>query len=343
MIASDRCRGQRATGGRDVIAPSHLDLLERPLLGALTTRMPDGALQTQPVWFDFDREEVRLNTMRGFRKERNMRADRRIALLIVDPDRPGRWIEIRGCVELDETAALVHLDGLARRYAGASRYFGECVPAALAEREVPVLVRLTPARVVTETTANAHTLRTTKTARPRTSGAECSDRIAVIPATHVDLLERPLVTMFSTSMSDGQPQTQPVWSDFDGSHVRVATARERQKAQNIERDPHATVLVVDPADGGRWIEIRGLAELTECGALEHLDELARAYTGHSHYYGPVLPLEQRERETRVICRLHPLRVVCDAIHHSGVSPVVDELESIDVFAASVQRPVREGS
>lgn len=130
------------------IPPSHVDLLERPLLAALTTRMPDGSLQTQPVWYDYDGSFVRINTMRGFRKERNMRADPRATVLILDPDDHGRWIEIRGYVELDGTNALDHLDRLARRYAGASRYFGECVPAACVETEVPVVARLAPARVV---------------------------------------------------------------------------------------------------------------------------------------------------------------------------------------------------
>lgn len=131
-----------------LLPASHRDLLERPLLGALTTRMPDGMPQLQPVWYDLDGYHIRISTMLGFRKERNMRADPRVALLIVDPDDTGRWIEIRGRVELEAAGAREHLDGLARRYTGATRYFGECVPAGCAETEAPVIARLTPLRVV---------------------------------------------------------------------------------------------------------------------------------------------------------------------------------------------------
>lgn len=131
-----------------LIPRSHVDLLERPLLGVLATALPDGTLQAQPVWYDHEGFVVRINTMRGFRKERNTRADPRVTLLIVDADDQGRWIEIRGRARLVEDGALAHLDGLARRYTGATHYFGECVPASCASTEIPVIAEITPVRVV---------------------------------------------------------------------------------------------------------------------------------------------------------------------------------------------------
>lgn len=115
-------------------------------------------------------------------------------------------------------------------------------------------------------------------------------------------------------MPDGHPQTQPVWCDFDDTDVLVNTARERQKGRNLQADPKATVLVVDPVDSGRWIEIRGDVSISEEGALDHLDRLTRAYTGKLHHYGGLVPAERRGRETRIICRIRPRHVVCDAIH-----------------------------
>ena len=50
------------------------------------------------------------------------------------------------------------------------------------------------------------------------------------------------------------------------------------------------------------------------GREEHLDALTRRYTRHPCYYGHVYPAAQRERETRVICRVHARRVTLDAIH-----------------------------
>ena len=74
------------------------------------------------------------------------------------------------------------------------------------------------------------------------------------------------------------------------------------------------LLVVDPDDTGRFVQIRGDAQLVTEGAEAHLDALTRAYTSHPRYYGFVYPTEQRSRETRVICRIHARRVTLDAIH-----------------------------
>jgi PPOX class probable F420-dependent enzyme len=111
------------------------------------------------VWCDLDGDVIRVNTMRGFAKERNMRRDPRVTLLCFDPREQNRYLEIRGTVvEMTEDGAGRHLDGLASKYAGRPlRYFGDVLPARLAETEIPVLCRIRPARVVAvdATTARA--------------------------------------------------------------------------------------------------------------------------------------------------------------------------------------------
>jgi PPOX class probable F420-dependent enzyme len=113
---------------------------------------------------------------------------------------------------------------------------------------------------------------------------------------------------------DGQPQSSLVWVDHDGACARVNTTLERRKGRNLLASPRCSLLVVDPDNTGRFIQLRGDAELVPEGALEHLDALTRAYTRHPRYYGYVYPEEQRARETRVICRIHPHRITLDAIH-----------------------------
>ncbi len=134
----------------DRIPASHRDLIECPPVAALTTLMPDGSPQTSVVWCDFDGTFVRVNTMRGFQKERNMRRDPLVTLLCYDPHRTGRYLEVRGTVvEMTEEGAGRHLDELASKYAGRPiRYFGDAIPARFAETEVPVLCRIRPTRVV---------------------------------------------------------------------------------------------------------------------------------------------------------------------------------------------------
>jgi PPOX class probable F420-dependent enzyme len=138
-----------------------------------------------------------------------------------------------------------------------------------------------------------------------------------VPASHLDLLTRPICGVLTTMLPDGQPHSSLVWVDFDGACARVNTTMERRKGRDLLADPKVSLLVVDPDDTSRFIQIRGDAELVTDGAVEHLDSLTRRYTRHPAYYGYVYPLEQRDLETRVICRIHARRVSLDAIHAAG--------------------------
>jgi len=132
------------------IPDSHLDLVDCPRVAALTTVGADGYPQTSVVWCDFDGELVRVNTMRGFAKERNMRRNPRVTLLCFDPRRPLRSLEVRGVVvDMTEDGAAAHLDALASKYAGRPiRYFGDAIPEEFAATETPVLCRIRPTHVV---------------------------------------------------------------------------------------------------------------------------------------------------------------------------------------------------
>lgn len=293
------------------ILDSHRDLLDRPILASLATILPGGQPQTQPVWFSYEPPHLLINTMQGFRKERNMRADPRVTLLIIDPANSSRWLEVRGTVGLTEQGAREHLDFLAFRYASVRHFFGECIPAHFADTEAPVLGRITPLRLVDEHSADRTPNGVPLQHRRAVRGSRSR---AAVPSSHLDLLCRPLIAVLTTLMPDGQPQVQPVWFAFDGTDLSFNTTRERQKGKNLERDPRATILIVDPDDTSRWIEIRGDVTITEEGALDHLDRLARSYTGRPCFYGHVHPAEQRALETRLLCRLNARHVVCDAIH-----------------------------
>ena len=135
-----------------------------------------------------------------------------------------------------------------------------------------------------------------------------------IPESHRDLLARPIHAVLTTMMPDGQPQSSLVWCDEDGECACVNTSRERQKGRNMQANPNVSLLIVDPEDASRYIEIRGDAELIEADALDHLDQLTRAYTRHPRFYGYVYPIERQQRETRVICRIHARKITLDAIH-----------------------------
>ena len=136
-----------------------------------------------------------------------------------------------------------------------------------------------------------------------------------IPASHLDLLRRPICGVLTTLGPGGHPESSLVWTDTDGHAARFNTTLERRKGRNLVADPRCSLLVVDPDDLSRFIQIRGVAELVTDDAIEHLDALTRAYTAHPTYYGHVAPLAQRALETRVTGRLRAQRITLDAIHH----------------------------
>jgi len=146
-----------------------------------------------------------------------------------------------------------------------------------------------------------------------------------IPDSHRDLLVEPVHGVLTTMMPDGQPQSSIVWVDYDGEQVLINTTLERQKGRNLRANPKATLLVIDPANSSRWIEIRGtVAEITEAGAEAHADKLTQRYTGKPHFYGDIYPVEQKHRETRVIVKIEPKKVSLDAIFSTTNQPKIIE-------------------
>ncbi len=129
-----------------------------------------------------------------------------------------------------------------------------------------------------------------------------------IPDSHKDLLEKAIPATIATIMPDGQPQLSVVWCNYDGEHVLVNTARGRQKDKNLSARPRATLLVIDPNNAYRYLEVRGTVEMTEEGAVAHINQLARLYTGADSYYGSAAPADLAQKETRVICKITPTHV-----------------------------------
>ncbi|MEA3071558.1 MAG: hypothetical protein QOD29_3004 [Alphaproteobacteria bacterium] len=106
------------------IPDKYLDLLERKkAFAALATTMPDGSPQVTPVWFDYKDGIVRVNTAKGRVKARNLKAGAAVALAVIDPDNPYRYIQIRGRVRrCSEEGAGTHIDSLAKKYLGKDKY-----------------------------------------------------------------------------------------------------------------------------------------------------------------------------------------------------------------------------
>ncbi len=125
----------------------------------------------------------------------------------------------------------------------------------------------------------------------------------VIPPSHADLLQKKAFANLATLMADGSPQVTPVWFDFDGTHIRVNSARGRVKDKNMRRNPNVAVAILDPDNPYRYLQVRGqVVEVTEEGADAHIDALAKKYMGVERY-----PMRQ-SGEVRVVYKILPSSV-----------------------------------
>lgn len=126
---------------------------------------------------------------------------------------------------------------------------------------------------------------------------------ASIPDDYKDLFKKKAFAHLGTVMPDGSPQVTPVWCDFDGTHIRINSAKGRVKDKNMRRNKKVALAIMDPDNSYRYLGVRGVVEeITEQGADAHIDSLAKKYLGQDKY-----PY-RRPGEVRVIYRIRPDRI-----------------------------------
>jgi PPOX class probable F420-dependent enzyme len=98
-------------------------LTDKKAFANLATLMADGTPQVTPVWFLYRDGKFIVNTARGRVKDRNMKANKNVALAISDPDNAYSHIAIRGkIVKETEQGADESIDTLAKKYMGVDSY-----------------------------------------------------------------------------------------------------------------------------------------------------------------------------------------------------------------------------
>jgi len=96
--------------------------LEEPFYGSLTTLRSDGSPHSTVVWVDVDDEGPSFNTAVARAKERHLRRDPRLSLIVIDSDDPYRWLSVSGRAELTTEGADEQIDKLAKKYLGKDEY-----------------------------------------------------------------------------------------------------------------------------------------------------------------------------------------------------------------------------
>jgi PPOX class probable F420-dependent enzyme len=127
--------------------------------------------------------------------------------------------------------------------------------------------------------------------------------MATIPENFRDIFAKKAFAHLATVGRDGAPQVTPVWVDYDGTHVRINTARGRAKDKNLQRNPKVALSAQDPDNPYRYVQVRGrVVEMTEKDADAHIDALSKKYTGRDKY------ANRRPGEVRVIVKILPEKV-----------------------------------
>ena len=125
------------------------------------------------------------------------------------------------------------------------------------------------------------------------------------------IIDAPNPAVLATVNPDGSPQTSVVWVRRDGNDLLISSAAGRRKDKNLARDPRVSMTVYDQADPLQYIEIRGLASISEDPRRQLAVSLAEEYEGPGagQEY-----LELPPEVIRIVIRITPLRVLGSAAH-----------------------------
>ena len=125
---------------------------------------------------------------------------------------------------------------------------------------------------------------------------------ASIPESHMDLFQKKAFAFLGVRLENGSIQVNPVWCDYDGTHVVINSAQGRAKDKAMRADPAVTLCISDPDNPYRYLEVRGkVVEITTEGADAHIDAMAKKYMDVDKY-----PLH-KPGDVRVIYRIAPER------------------------------------
>jgi PPOX class probable F420-dependent enzyme len=123
--------------------------------------------------------------------------------------------------------------------------------------------------------------------------------MTTIPASHRDLLDAQVATL-ATLGNDG-PQLSALWFLTEDDTVRLSLNTTRQKLKNLQRRPACSLLILDPANPYRYLEIRADAEIKPDSDYSFADRLGAKYQADLRDMdGP--------GESRVVVTLRPRRI-----------------------------------
>lgn len=105
------------------------------------------------------------------------------------------------------------------------------------------------------------------------------------------ILDSQALAHLVTLNSDGSPQVTCAWAGGEGDEIVIATLFDQRKLRNMRRDPRVTLsfetATVNEMGLTEYLVIQGRGRVTEGGAPELLQELARTYLGPEVTFPPM--------------------------------------------------------
>ena len=125
--------------------------------------------------------------------------------------------------------------------------------------------------------------------------------MTTIPDTHRDLLDAQIAVL-GTAGAGGRPQLSAIWFLAEGGTVKLSLNTSRQKVKNLQANPGCSLLIVDPANPYRTLELRGDAQITADPDYEFAKKVGAKYGGAdlSEHDGP--------GDLRLVVTIVPTRV-----------------------------------
>jgi len=125
------------------VPKTHEDILQSTAVALISTLGPKGEPHTSPVWFGWDGAALHFTVTKANGKYRNLKRDPRIAVTVVDPANPYRYIEVRGTATIEDDPTKAYADTMAKKYTGNDHFEGG------QPEDQRVIISLKPERVHT--------------------------------------------------------------------------------------------------------------------------------------------------------------------------------------------------
>ena len=137
-----------------------------------------------------------------------------------------------------------------------------------------------------------------------------------VPASHQDMVDRPLIAHFATVRPDGSVQSNPMWFVWDGGRVRLTHTKSRQKFANVSREPRVALSIVDPENAQRYLEIRGEVESIEDDGGPGEAPFYRSL--QDRYGASGAPI--RDADERVVLTIRPTTILARSFEPEDAAP-----------------------